>query len=134
MMSKTNMERACGLAALAAAGRTPTHQALRIARGLNKAYKRGLRDGLQTAILTPQEQSFCGIKLSQMTDSNWRDMQEYFTGRKPTPPFDAEKVRELLNSYAQHCYWWGATGHEFKHLKSEKRGFLREILAILSIE
>ena len=42
-MGKTNMELACGLALLAACGRTLTHQALRIKKALDKAEKRGRR-------------------------------------------------------------------------------------------
>ena len=42
-MGKTNIQRACGLALLAACGRTLTHQAMRIAKALDKAERRGAK-------------------------------------------------------------------------------------------
>jgi len=53
---------------------------------------------------------------------------------QPAPQFDAEKVRSLLDSYAWYCHWMGANDHAFDHVKSEKHGYLRDILAILGIE
>ena len=52
---------------------------------------------------------------------------------KPAPPFDAEKVRELLDCYASHCYWRGKNGHDFSSIENEKNGYLRDILAALHI-
>jgi len=52
---------------------------------------------------------------------------------EPAPPFDAEKVRELLDCYASHCYWRGKNGHDFSSIENEKNGYLRDILAALHI-
>ena len=53
---------------------------------------------------------------------------------EPAPQIDTEKVRSLLDSYAWHCHWMGANDHAFDHVKNEKHGYLRDILAILGME
>jgi len=48
-------------------------------------------DAQQSMLIISGDPIFRGVKLGQMTDRQWQEMQEYFTGGKQKPQFDAER-------------------------------------------
>ena len=47
-------------------------------------------DAQQSMLVISGDPIFRGVELGQMTDRQWQEMQEYFTGGKQKPQFDAE--------------------------------------------
>ena len=76
-------------------------------------------DAQQSMLIISGDPIFRGVKLGQMTDRQWQEMQEYFTGRKQQPQFDPEKVKESIETLRDFSFLFGQFHSRPSHWKYE---------------